>query len=130
MASINNPMFEVHSRDYSPEFFGELESCDASDFIIDFACLKRFYSVRLKDYLHIYKAHFKNDFVVFYTVDCTFVPKIVSSVKINSGLLLTVYLDGREMDLADLTWIVPLSGKINRWSQLQLLLKHFTSCKS
>lgn len=121
-------MFEVHSRDYSPETFGELEGLDAADYIIDFICLKKFYPEKLKDHLQYWRTYIYNDHLLFYTMDCTFVPKIATGIKINGGLLLTVYLDGREMDLADLTWIVPLSGKINRWSQIQVLLKHFMNC--
>lgn len=118
-------MFEVYSRDYSPETFGELENLDATDFILDFLCLQRYCSEKLKSCLAYWNIVFSEDFMLFYILDCTSVPKIATSVKINKFLLLSVYLNGREMDTADLAWIVPLSGRINRWSQLEVLLQHF-----
>lgn len=120
-------MFEVYSRDYSPETFGELDSLDATDFILDFVCLKKFYNEKLNNCLQQWKVYFEDNFILFYILDCTDVPKITTSVKICKPLFLSVYLNGREMDTADLAWIVPLSGKVNRWSQLKVLLQHFSN---
>lgn len=129
IASINNPMFEVYSRDYTPETFGELDGLDVSDFILDFICLKKYHHEKLKNISPEWNLHLDEDFVVFYILDCTVVPKITTSVKISNVLLLSVFLNGREMDTADLSWIIPLSGKVNRWSQLELLLHHFSNRK-
>lgn len=119
-------MFESASRDYTPQTFGELEGImDGLDFIVDFTCLRNFHSERLSNVLEFWYIYNGVDFILFYNLDCTFVPRIVTSIKINKKLLVTVYLDGREMDLADLAWIVPITGRVNRWSQIELLMKHF-----
>lgn len=119
-------MFQVYSRDYSPETFGELDGLDVSDFILDFICLKKYHHEKLINCLQPWNVYFEDNFILFYILDCTAVPKIATSIKISQILLLSVYLDGREMDTADLAWIVPISGKVNRWSQLEVLLQHFS----
>lgn len=119
-------MFEVYSRDYSPETFGELQNLDASDFILDIVCLKKNYREKLNNSLKPWQVHFDDNCLLFYILDCNIVPKVTISVKISKVLLLSVFLDGREMDTADLAWIIPLSGKVTRWSQLEVVLQHFS----
>lgn len=121
----DNPMFEVRSRDHTPEFFGELEGVSNNDYILDLTYLRNFYKKILGGLLYVWNAHIGGDYVMFYTLDCAYVPKIACSIKINSTLITSVFLDGREMDTADLTWIIPISGRITQWSQLRVLLAHY-----
>lgn len=119
-------MFEISSRDSGPETFGDLEdNADGGDFIVDFVYLRKCYSAKLRDPLHVWNVFSTPMYILFYTLDCSSVPRISISIKITSDLLLTLSLDGREMDPADLTWILPITRKINRWSQLQVILIHF-----
>lgn len=120
-------MFHIASRDECPQTFADLDnSFESTDFLIDFYFLKESYKGRLKDLLVSWSHYSCETEVMFYTMDCAPVPRIVTSIKIDSNLILSMTLDGREMDRADLTWILPITGRINRWSQLKLLLKHFS----
>ncbi|XP_018321273.1 uncharacterized protein LOC108734294 [Agrilus planipennis] len=118
-------VFELSYRDHSPETFGDVEGVDINDFLIDYYYVKQVFEVKLKNVLGEWKIQNGQDYLMFYTVGNFDIPQIVSSIKIDTNLCVTVCLNGREMDPADLTWAVPLTRKINRWSQLTQLLNLF-----
>lgn len=115
-------MFEIAKRDSIPETFGDLEN---ADYIINFNYLWRLYHKNLKDLLQSWKAVASSKYIMFFHLDCCPVPRVTASIKITPDLKVFVTLDGREMDLADLTWIIPITGGISRWSQLRMLLEQF-----
>lgn len=125
-------MFEVSARDSCPQTFGDLENCpDSSDFLIDIHYLKRMHHLKLKDFFPAWNVLCTQKYILFYAIDeCQSVPRIATSIKVDEHLTLTLTLDGKEMDRADLTWIIPVTGKINRWSQLKVLLEHFEKGRS
>lgn len=117
-------MFEISKRDDCPETFGDLEN---ADFIGDFNCFLKLYAENLREALQTWKSIGTKQDVTFYALDYRGIPKVATSVKVNHELKVTVALDVREMDPADLTWIIPVNRRVNRWSQLKILLKHFSS---
>lgn len=115
-------MFEISKRDDCPETFGDLEN---ADYMLSFNCFLKFYAANLREALQKWKSIATETHVTFFALDSY--SKIKTSVRVNNELKVTVALDGREMDPPDLTWIIPVSRRINRWSQLKILLKHFSN---
>lgn len=64
-------------------------------------------------------------YVFFYLLDLTQATKVKSSVKMDRNLLVEVTVGNKIMDPADLTWIIPIYGKITRWLQMETLLVEF-----
>jgi hypothetical protein len=55
---------------------------------------------------------------------------IVSSIYIEKTLHVSVYLKRVNIPANDLSWILPSSLKLNRWSQLENLLVAYKNCES
>ncbi|KAG5896469.1 hypothetical protein JTB14_002610 [Gonioctena quinquepunctata] len=115
-------MFELMKRDIAPETFGDCEGQDAEDFIIEFCFLKSVYADRLGSVMKEWQVSFTDTQAFFYKLSLDHIAKIKCSIKVNNELKVEVMLSGRQMDPLDLTWAIPASCKITRWSQLKALL--------
>lgn len=118
-------MFEMIDRDVDPETHGDSEPLAPEDFIVDFFNLRNTYKENLGKFMTNWHVSFTDNYAFFYFLSLVHVAKIKCSVKINDRLLVQVALSGRIMDPLDLTWILPATSKITRWSQLKMLLFEF-----
>ncbi|XP_031333914.1 uncharacterized protein LOC116163926 [Photinus pyralis] len=108
-----------------PEVFEDLEKEEFIDCVVELWYIKLMYRNRLGDLLSAWNAIEETDSIVFYSLDLSEIPRIKASVKIDNFLCVTVTLAGKKMDPGDLTWILPVDGKLSRWSQLKALLQAF-----
>lgn len=118
-------MFEIMDRDVGPDTHGRLERLATEDFIVDFFYLQNTYKEKLGGFMTNWHVSFADNYAFFYFLSLVHVAKIKCSIKINDRLLVQVALGGRIMDPLDLTWILPATSKITRWSQLKVLLFEF-----
>lgn len=115
----------LYPRDYSVPTTVKDEN-NQTDLIKDYDNFKFYFSKKvgavLKRSWNVISAA---DHLIFYTLDFFEVPTIPSCIQIDRHLHATVYLCGRMMDPADLTWALPITGILNRWSQFEELLVIF-----
>ncbi|KAK5650911.1 hypothetical protein RI129_001940 [Pyrocoelia pectoralis] len=109
-----------------PELFEDLEKEEYQDFVVALWYIKLMYKKELGKLLSLWKVIERNYDITFYVVDLAEIPRITASIKIDNSLHVCVTLAGREMDPLDLTWVLPVNGKLKRWSQLKTLLKTFS----
>ncbi|CAH1154179.1 unnamed protein product [Phaedon cochleariae] len=115
-------MFHLTDRDVAPDTFGDCESSDVVDFIIEFCFLQAYYNVRLGDLMNKWQVSFTETQAYFYKLSLDNMAKIKYSVKIDKNLQVEIAAGGRKMDPLDLTWVLPATSKITRWSQLRAIL--------
>lgn len=117
-------MFELYCRDCeSPDTFGDIED-DDKDYLINYWYFKLMYQRRFTTFLeNTWQAVSTTEHTTFYTVDFSEMPRVTSTIKVDNNLRVTVTLDGKCVDPCDLTWVLPVTtNKVNRWSQLQIML--------
>uniref|UniRef100_A0A6P7F688 Uncharacterized protein LOC114326969 isoform X2 n=1 Tax=Diabrotica virgifera virgifera TaxID=50390 RepID=A0A6P7F688_DIAVI len=119
-------MFMLPERDIAPDTFGDCEGMELLDFIIDYSFLQLNYRKMLGDFLKVCQVKVLGDTTMFYTVKPNST-KFMCLIKINKYLRVEIILGNRKVDPLDLTWILPVSSRITRWSQLKMLLYKFGS---
>ena len=66
-----------------------------------------------------------SDYIVFYLCDFTENPKILVTVKIDQYLVLDVYIEEYKLKWTELTWILPSSCKVTKYSQIENILSRY-----
>lgn len=152
-------MLEIRERDEkgldAPDTFGDIQNGKKTDYVVSilvynvstnnlnllgmlqiaFWYFKLNFQDRLKDVLSsgpwLAQSSLDLSFIYFHCLDTTApIPRLFTSIQVDSNLIVTVALDGKFMDPTDLTWCLPVHGTLTRWSQLKQLIKTFTPNKS
>nr|CAI5829331.1 unnamed protein product [Callosobruchus analis] len=116
-------MFHLQERDEYPESLDP--KIEIGDYIFNFEELKANYLNKLGYLMDHWQVQFSAGEAFFYKLCTENVGRIKSSIKIKDSMNLEVVLNGRIMDPFDLTWVVPPTLLITRWSQLKMLLYEF-----
>nr|CAH7750392.1 unnamed protein product [Callosobruchus chinensis] len=116
-------MFHLQERDEYPESLDP--KIEIGDYIFNFEELKANYPNKLGYLMDHWQVLFSTQEAFFYKLSTEDVGRIRSSIKIKDSMNLEVVLGGRIMDPLDLTWVVPPTLLITRWSQLKMLLYEF-----
>ncbi|VEN51041.1 unnamed protein product [Callosobruchus maculatus] len=116
-------MFHLQERDEYPESLDP--KMETGDYIFNFQELKANYSNKLGYLMDHWQVQFSTQEAFFFKLNTEDVGRIKSSIKIKDSMHLEVVLSGRIMDPFDLTWVVPPTLLITRWSQLKMLLYEF-----
>ncbi|CAH1957894.1 unnamed protein product [Acanthoscelides obtectus] len=117
-------MFHLQDRDEYPLTVG-CTKMKIDDFIFNFWEIKAYYAEKLGYLMDYWQVQLSIREVFFYKLNTEDVGKIKGSIKIKDTMHLEVVLSGRTMDAFDLTWAVPPTLLITRWSQLKMLLYEF-----
>lgn len=108
----------------------KIEAWLNDDIVQNFECLCAKYQDKLQS-LGKWSVNVLDSKIVFYSVDFSAdIPQVKVSVQINNKLICSVCVNGFILTYDDLSWILPSSLKVNRWSQIENILSRYINCSS
>ncbi|XP_049796730.1 uncharacterized protein LOC126213147 [Schistocerca nitens] len=100
------------------------------DIIANFQCLCAEYQDRINS-VGKWSVSVKENKIFFYTIDFSEdIPQVKASMEINDKLISSVCVNGFILSHEQLSWILPSSLRVTRWSQIENILSRVINCDS